>query len=79
MDFGPAQLVNADNPKSLIEIDIHRTVFTTLERITEEEARADGFLSLGQLHSAMKKHYPDIVIEEPVTVYHFARTDRDGG
>lgn len=63
----------------VVEIDVHRTVLTTLEQITEEEARADGFLSLGQLHGAMQRHYPDIVITEPVTIYHFTRTDRDGG
>ena len=77
--FGPTQLINVDNPKMVVEINIHRTVLTTLEQLTDTEARADGFLSLGQLLSAMQKHYPDIQIEEPVTIYHFTRTDRAGG
>ena len=78
-NFGPARLVNSENSNFVIEIDIHRTVLTTLEQLTDTEARADGFLSLGQLLSAMQKHYPDIQITEPVTIYHFVRTDRAGG
>jgi hypothetical protein len=78
-EFGPARLVNSEKTEMTIEIEIHRTVLTTLEQLTEEEARADGFLSLGQLHSAMQHHYPDISIIEPVTIYHFTRTDRAGG
>lgn len=77
--FGPAVLVNSENPKMTIEIDIHRVTLTTLEQLTDEEARADGFLSLGQLHTALQYHYPDITVADPVTIYKFIRTDRDGG
>lgn len=79
IEFGPARLVNSEKSEMTIEIDVHRTVFTILELLTEEEARADGFLSIGQLHSAMQRHYPDITISEPITIYQFTRTDRAGG
>lgn len=78
-DFGPMWIINSAKNQMTIEADVHRTVLTMLDRINEEEARADGFLSLGQLHNAMQRHYPDIVITDPVTIYHFTRTDRDGG
>ncbi len=79
IEFGPGQLVNVENDKMTIEIDVHRAVFTSLLFVTDEEARADGFLSIGQLHTAMQRHYPDIIITESVTIYHFTRTDRVGG
>jgi hypothetical protein len=36
--------------------------------VTEEEYRADGFTSREDLLSGMKKYYPNLTLESPITV-----------
>jgi ABC-type ATPase with predicted acetyltransferase domain len=44
---------------------------TQLSRVTEDEARSDGFEGLGALQAALKRHYPKITDNSWVTVIEF--------
>ena len=41
---------------------------TTLESVTEEEYKADGFSKPQKLINGLRKFYPDLIWEDEVTV-----------
>ncbi len=47
----------------------------TLGSLTEADAQQDGFATLVQLQSEMKRFYPEIVEGDPVTIFRFAKVE----
>ncbi|MFJ4920684.1 ASCH domain-containing protein [Streptomyces sp. NPDC088725] len=43
--------------------------------LTEEDARADGFQDVAELHERLRYHYPGIAPADDVTVVHFRLAD----
>jgi hypothetical protein len=41
---------------------------TTLIEVTEDELRADGYLDKGEMYADLKKYYPKLTYNSPVTV-----------
>lgn len=67
---GPADLV-ASNER--IAIEIIATRIARYEDLTDEDALSDGFSSLVELQAALRRFYPNISGERPVTVVAFRK------
>ncbi len=78
-DLGPAVIVNEANEKMRAEVLIHRVVYLAIEELTTEDAKANGFMNVDQLFSAMREHDPTVSVVDQVTIYYFRRTDRESG
>ncbi|MER6251507.1 hypothetical protein ABT224_09050 [Streptomyces sp. NPDC001584] len=50
---------------------VTRLTETTVARLGEPDARADGFRDLTELHGRLRHHYPDIGPADRITVVHF--------
>lgn len=50
---------------------IIRTEFTRLDRLTTKDARNDGYRSAEELVAALRRYYPDLEPDAPVTIVEF--------
>ncbi|ARX88469.1 hypothetical protein SMD44_07956 [Streptomyces alboflavus] len=49
---------------------------TTVARLSESDARADGFCDLAELHGRLRFHYPQIEPTDTVAIVHFRLASR---
>lgn len=68
-DYIPGKLIiyNCDNNFS-IQVEITSVKHSTLAEITEVEMKADGYQSKEEMLTDMKRYYPDLTWESPMTV-----------
>ena len=72
VQVGPALLVfELPEPVSLPG-RVTSTVATRVSDITEEDARADGFASAGEVLPGLREHYPDLCADDEVVLVRFA-------
>ncbi len=57
--------------KQVIPVRLTRHVVKRFDELTEDDARTDGFDSLGALLEALRRFYPDLRGEDPVTIVYF--------
>lgn len=55
----------------VVQVDVTSVRHTTLKGITREEFEADGFQSPGHMHQEMRRYYPNIDWDSPVTVIYW--------
>lgn len=70
IELGPLLLESTGGNDSR-EVYVHEVRLKTFYNISPEEAHADGGVSVGVLKEAMKRFYPDIKDEDPVTIIFF--------
>ncbi|MEV7558385.1 ASCH domain-containing protein [Streptomyces sp. NPDC089795] len=71
VEVGPVSLVfEADEEVALPGV-VTRLTETTVGRLSEADAVADGFRDLAELHGRLRYHYPDIEPTDHITVVHF--------
>lgn len=75
---GPAELVfeHEDGTSLSLAAEITDVRTTTRAALTDDDARADGFDDLADLHAALDRHYPGLTADDEVDIVRFERTRR---
>ncbi|MFD5411520.1 ASCH domain-containing protein [Streptomyces nojiriensis] len=79
VQVGPVSLVFELDEEVALPGVVTRVTETTVARLSEADARADGFRDLAELHGRLRYHYPDIGPADTVTVVHFRPVHPAGG
>lgn len=79
-DIKPGHLVfeTPDGETQLsYRVFVTRVVFTKAGLLTDSEAMLDGFANCQQLFDGLRKYYPDLQTDSPVTVIHFYQIEEN--
>ncbi|MFD4916632.1 ASCH domain-containing protein [Streptomyces virginiae] len=71
VEVGPVSLVFESDEEVALPGVVTRLTGTTVDGLTEADARADGFRDLAELHDRLRHHYPDIEPADRITIVHF--------
>ncbi|WP_051782154.1 MULTISPECIES: ASCH domain-containing protein [unclassified Streptomyces] len=71
VEVGPVDLVFESDEEVVLPGVVTRLMETTVDGLSEADARADGFRDLAELHDRLRYHYPDIGPADDITVVHF--------
>ncbi len=55
-----------------ISVWIEHLRYCTVDELTEEDAKRDGFDSLDDLLYALRRFYPDLIAEETMSIIYFS-------
>lgn len=66
--LGPATIVSGP---VRIPIELTQLTIKPFKRLTEEDAREDGFTSLEELRGVLLEFYPRLGEEDPITIFSF--------
>lgn len=69
--YEPGPVIVTDGGKRQITHNVSRICITRLNQLTEKDAMRDGFNSLDELQSVLRKLYPNITQKSVVTVIYF--------
>lgn len=72
--LGPAELISEN---VTIPIDIREVSYRYLNELTTEDAKSDGFDHRDELFDALRRYYPEIQPDEPVTIVRFSLVGLD--
>lgn len=67
-EFGPARIVSGEVQ---IPIELTQLTIKPFSRLTEDDAREDGFDSLDELRRVLRGFYPRLAEDDPVTIFSF--------
>lgn len=68
--IGPADLIAGEK---CISVDITAVELKRFAELTEKDAKTDGFQTLAELKEALTGFYPNISVDDFVSILHFKR------
>jgi len=73
-ELGPNRIVVA-NTSQVIPIVITEVRHKRLHQLTKQEAQSDGFKTIGLLYSGLLEFYPDLYLDDWMTIIYFRLAD----
>ncbi|GHF63245.1 ASCH domain-containing protein [Streptomyces griseosporeus] len=72
---GPVDMIFELDEEVVLQGAVTQVVSKRVDELTEEDAVADGFRDLEELHDRLRYHYPDIAPTDEIAIVQFRLTD----
>ncbi|MFF9278804.1 ASCH domain-containing protein [Streptomyces griseosporeus] len=72
---GPVDMVFELDEEVVLQGVVTQVVSKRVDELTEQDAVADGFHDLEELHDRLRYHYPDIAPADEIAIVQFRLTD----
>ncbi|GKQ36474.1 hypothetical protein ALMP_30160 [Streptomyces sp. A012304] len=76
---GPVNMVFELDEEVVLPGFVTRIISKKVDELTEQDAIADGFRDLEELHHRLRYHYPDIVPADDIAIVHFRLASESAG
>lgn len=72
---GPLLFRGASDEQITARVEVTEVIHTTLGAVSEADAQADGYVDVAEMVRLMRRFYPDIHADSPVTLLRFTLDD----